>query len=257
MWGDKVKIDQKLFRQLIIQAIERVLEEERIKKLNISKKKLYVILSENWNSNYWNFFDELNKEKKYEVYVVLSSKILNNLHLNNLKKFEIIKGVFNEDNINFDELKEGTIIFPTTPREVIVKTALCIDDILETKLIFKSIENGQRVVLLKSGLKKFSGKEPKAYINKILSYYKTVLEFNIEIYENIDSGHYIKDEYMKKEYSNSYYSKAVFENSKKIITENEIEKYVQNNKIILNNKDIITEMARDKARSLNISIIRK
>lgn len=257
MWGDKVKIDQKLFRQLIIQAIERVLEEERIKTLNIPKKKLYVILSENWNSNYWNFFDELNKEKKYEVYVVLSSKILNNLHLNNLQKFEIIKGVFNEDNINFDDLKEGTIIFPTTPREVIVKTALCIDDILETKLIFKSIENGQRVVLLKSGLKKFSGKEPKAYINKILSYYKTVLEFNIEIYENIDSGHYIKDEYMKKEYSNSYYSKAVFENSKKIITENEIEKYVQNNKIILNNKDIITEMARDKARSLNISIIRK
>lgn len=257
MWGDKVNIDQKLFRQLIIQAIERVLEEERIKNLNIPKKNLYVILSENWNSDYWKFFNELNKKNKYKVYVVLSSKILNNLLLNNLKKFEIIKDVFYEDNINFNDLKEGTIIFPTTPREVIVKTALCIDDILETKLIFNSIENGQRVVLLKSGLKKFSGKEPKAYINKILSYYKTILEFNIEIYEDIDSGNYMKDEYIKEECSNNYHSKAVFENTKRIITENEIEKYVQNNTIVLNNKDIITEMARDKARSLNISIIRK
>lgn len=91
------------------------------------------------------------------------------------------------------------------------------------------MEKGQRIILLSSGLEKFTGKEPPSYINKILNYYKTLLEFNIEI---------TKDIFQIEEYENKFSenSSVVYESTeynevlnnkdgKRIITVQEIERY--------------------------------
>lgn len=257
-------MDEKRLRELVIKAIELV-QAENSSNIVIYKKKLYVIITEEWNGRYWSFFEKLNEQYEYEVYAVIPSRINTSLHINNLKKFQVCKGIVDEKDVNFDELTEYLTVFPIVPRDIIVKTALCIEDTFETKWIFKCMENGQNIIFLKSGLQKFSGKEPLSYRNKILDYYRTLLEFDIEITDCIiEKENNIvltesKSTSITKYVSN--YNDNLNENKyqsiKKVITEKEVESYAQNNQIILNNGDIITEMARDKASSLNIQIIRR
>jgi len=263
-------MDEKRLRELIIKAIE-LIKAENIQNIVIPKKKLYVILTEEWNGQYWSFFEKLNEQNEYDVYAVIPSKINSNLHLNNLKKFQVCKGIVDEKDIHLEHLHEYLTVFPIVPRNIIVKTALC-DDTFETKWIFKCMENGQRIIFIKSGLEKFSGKEPLSYRNKILDYYRTLLEFDIEITdfimqkENNILSKENKSNLSKESYSTSStkyipnYNESFKENKlpsiKKVITEKEIGYYTENNQIILNSGDIITDMARDKAGRLNISIIR-
>lgn len=257
-------MDEKRLRELVIKSIESIMSESSQNTL-IHKKKLYVILTEEWNGEYWRFFEKINEQSEYDAYAVISTNIKNNLYLNNLKKFQVCKGIIDEKDVNFDEMSEYITVFPILSRNIVVKTALCIDDTFETNWIFKAMEKGQRIIFLKSGLQKFSGKEPLSYRNKILDYYRTLLEFDIEISDCIKQMENYKLSADSKSSSSSSY---VLNNdvnfnerksgcTKKVITEKEIGSYVQDNKIILNEGDIITDMAREKARSLNISVIKR
>lgn len=247
-------IDEKRLRELVIKAIELFESESSRQNLFISKKKLYVIFTEECSDEYLSFFEKLEKQNKYEVYAVVQSEKYDDVYLNNLKKFNVFKEIIDKNQVNLNELTEYVTIFPVVPREVIVKTALCIDDIFETKWIFKSMEKGQKIILLRSGLERFSGREPLSYINKILNYYRTLLEFNIEIIEDItqiEDGNSIIHE-------NTNNNVVLKENKgKQVITEQEIENYKYDKKIILNPGDIITDLANDRARSLNIQIIKR
>jgi hypothetical protein len=255
---DDMEIDEKRLRELVIKAIQLLQSESSIENQFIPKKKLYVIFTEEWNNKYSSLFEQLNKQNEYDVYAVLPYEIYNDFHLNNLKKFSVCKSIINRNYVNFDDLTEYITVFPVVPREIIVKTALCIDDIFESKWIFKSMEKGQRTILLTSGFKRFSGKEPPKYINKILDYYKTLLEFNIEIKNDIFQVERDESKDRPIIYENTNYNEVLSDNrSKKVITEQEIENYKYDRKILLNHGDIITELAKDRARSLNIQIIRK
>lgn len=257
-------MDEKRLRELVIKAMESIMSESSQNEF-IPKKKLYVILTEEWNGVYWRFFEKLNEQSEYEAYAVITRNINNNIHLNNLKKFRVCKGIIDEKDIDFDEMPEYTTIFPIVSRNIVVKTALCIDDTFETNWIFKSMEKGQRIIFLKSGLQKFSGKEPVSYRNKILDYFRTLLEFDIEISEciNLRENNELSEDRKSTLLSSSELNNNVNLNesksscTKNIITEKEIGSYVHNNKIILNEGDIITDMAREKARSLNISLIKR
>lgn len=61
------------------------------------------------------------------------------------------------------------------------KTALCISDTYETSWISECMDKGSRVVLLRSGLARFSGKEKPAYRNRVMNYYRQILEYGVEI----------------------------------------------------------------------------
>lgn len=250
-----MEIDEKILKDLIIRAIELFQSENSRQNISFPKKKVYVIFTEEFNEKYLNFFKNLNKKSEYDAYAVVTPEIYNNSLVNNLKEFQVCKSIIDINDINFDKLSNYLTVFPTISRTAIVKTALCIEDTFETKWIFKSIEKGEKIILLRSGLERFSGKEPLSYVNKILDYYRTLLEFNIDIAEDIfttENKESLITNEIEDETSNYYESSG-----KKIITENQVEMYRYNKKIILKTGDIITDMAIDKARNLNIEIIRR
>ncbi|MGL5435589.1 MAG: hypothetical protein ACRDBO_09370 [Lachnospiraceae bacterium] len=72
-------------------------------------------------------------------------------------------------------------VFPVVPRDLVVKTALCIGDTFETSWIGSCIEQGSMAVFLRSGLERFSGREPRAYVERILEYYREVLMYGVGI----------------------------------------------------------------------------
>lgn len=246
-----MEIDEKKLKELIVKAIEIFQSEVSSQNIICSKKKIYVILTEEFNNKYESFFESLNQRNEYEAYAIVPSEMYNYDLISKLKRFKVCKEVISRDNIDFNEISNFITVFPIISRSAVVKTALCIEDIFETKWIFNCIEKGEKIILLQSGLKKFSGNEPSSYINKILNYYRSLLEFNIQIVEDIDSLENSNNNFESKEsfnYINSF---------KKIITESEVELYENDKQILLNNGDIITDMAKDKARKMNIEIIRK
>ena len=54
-----------------------------------------------------------------------------------------------------DNLDRAVTLLPVVPRDVLVKTALCISDTYETSWIAECMKQGSRVVLLLTGLEKF------------------------------------------------------------------------------------------------------
>ena len=79
------------------------------------------------------------------------------------------------------DLETAITVMPVVPRDVLVKTALCISDTYETSWISECMDKGSRVVLLRSGLARFSGKEKPAYRNRVMNYYRQILEYGVEI----------------------------------------------------------------------------
>lgn len=271
-----MEITEEKLRELVIKAIKEI-EDSNIYKTNkcLLKKKTYVLCTEKWNDVYWNFFESLNKTEEYEVYPVICKKVESNILINNLKKFSVCKKILFEDDMNLNLIEDCITVFPVTSRNLAVKTALCIEDDFETRWIFKSIANGQRIIFLNKGLQKFTGKEPPKYVEKILNYYNTLLEFGIELKDDFfeeESKSY--DDYAKsykrynsgsnsKEYESynsnicgNEYHGSYSKHKRQIITEKEVGNYLSSKKIILHDNDLITEMARDKARKLNIEVER-
>ena len=250
-----MEIDEKTLKELVNRVIELFQSESSRQNIIVPKKKLYVIFTEEFNEKYSIFFEGLNRQTEYEAYAIVPEEMYTDSLLNTLKQFKFCKEVISSEKVNLDELTEYLTVFPTISKTTIAKTALCIGDTFETNWIFKSMENGQRIILLQSGLEKFSGKEPVAYRKKILNYYRTLLEFDIEISEDIF-------EVSSKNFSIVNEKAAHTETThtctgKQIITEYEIERLKDYNKIVLKPGDLITEMAKDKARSLNIEIVRE
>ncbi len=250
-----MEIDEKTLKELVNRVIELFQSESSRQNIIVPKKKLYVIFTEEFNEKYSTFFESLDKQSKYEAYAIVPEEIYTESLINTLKQFKFCKEVISRDKISLNNLDEYLTVFPIISKTIIAKTALCIGDTFETNWIFNSMEKGQKIILLQSGLEKFSGKEPVAYRKKILDYYRTLLEFDIEISEDIFQVSSKDFSIVNEKVTHTQTTHEC--TGKQIITEYEIEKLKEYNKIVLKPGDIITEMAKDKARSLNIEIVRK
>ncbi|MDO5516320.1 MAG: hypothetical protein Q4F66_02125 [Clostridium sp.] len=248
-----MEITQEMLRKIVIKAIEDIQSKSSKNKYIIDKEKLYVFCNCKWNSIYWNFFEVLQYESQYEIIPVVYDDSDNEFFINNLRKFKFISKIIHKDEIELLSEGEYIIVFPVVSRNLVVKTALCLEDDFSTQQIFSALENGNRVLFYKKGFKKFTGKESRPYVKKILNYYKTLLEFNIEICDEItEKKILVQDEVALEKFN---YSDSNELEGKRIITANEIGRYVNDNTITLNKGDIITELAIEKAEKMNISIL--
>lgn len=246
-----MEINEKILKNIIKKAIEEyLLENEEL--LKIQKKNIYIILGKVWNEKYRIFFQKNNLIETYNVFTVFQKESSNEFET--LKKSKKLGEILYADEIDFETLKNYKTIFPVVSQEVLVKTALCIDDIFETKWIKNCFRKGSEIQMLISGFEIFTGKEPEEYIKKMKEYYKTILKYNIKIKDINLKNEKIKECFLKEEMKKIYINPNNPKN-RKIITYEDI---ANNNSkdIIINKGDIITEAAKDLALKLNLKIIR-
>lgn len=81
--------------------------------------------------------------------------------------------------------KDEIVLFPVISRNEVIEIASCRACSPVTEVIKKCFENGNRICLLKSGMEKLTGKEPRKYQEKILGYYRELLEMDIQVVNNI------------------------------------------------------------------------
>lgn len=233
----------------LIKLISRILIEMNIDntKLDktISKKDLYVILSDKWEEEYLTFFNMHINKSNYNIHTVIPGAMMNLFIEKNIPN---VGELISRENIDIEGIDGFTTVFPILSRDIIAKAALCISDVFETKWIENCIAKGLKVIVRKSGLKAFSGLESRAYVNKIMGYYEDLKSYGIEITDDLLSFHgsdIEKDEEVK----------PIPLSSKKVITEKDIDSSFKDKTIVLNPGDIMTSLAKEKAKNQGINII--
>lgn len=255
-----MNISEEKLREIIKRVLLEITNQKNILKSNIKKLKVYVFCSKKCDTKYLDFLEQIYKSNLFNIHIVADDALKNDI-----RKSDINKYVPDENIIYFldgipKDISNAISIFPLVERDLVVKTALCISDTFCNKWIASTIEAGGKIVFLRSGLKKFTNKEPKSYINQIVSYYRKVLEYGIEIRSTSELIKLYKeknsDEQAKVDFNIKDNTLLQEENKprKKVITLENLEQYGANGTIIVNSDDIITDLAREKARTLNIEI---
>lgn len=242
-----MEINETALKNLIAYIVQKVKEE-----LRTNREEIFVLLTDSWKKQYPAFFEDLKQKQWIHINTVLPQNMENEYKQKIIEICGNTVSFFNKKEIDVNHLKCYTTVFPSIPREIIVKTALGIDDTFETKWIRECFEKGQKIIFLSTGLEKFTGKEPQKYVQTMQEYFRTILEYGIEIKETIDEIECSqKEQYFdiaQNNFQNQY---------KKIITINDIENCGKNNKLILKKGDIITSLAQERAEKIGIHIIRE
>lgn len=236
-------ISEEQLKNLVLKILKR-LEEEGKKE----KKLLYMVCTSAWDERYYRFLEEIQSSGEYRICPVIPDEWQEEVRDACLRKFSSCTGIrYRSQGIPAD-LEDAVTVFPVVPTEVAVKTALCIHDTFETTWLAGCFRAGSRILFLQSGLTPFSGKERPAYQEQILSYYRKLLEYGIEIAacESLFRSDSLKSTVVKEN------SGVCVTGGKRLITASNVEEHASDGVLLLKEGDIITDLAKDRARLLNI-----
>lgn len=144
------------------------------------QKTLFAIFSAPWDNRFYAFTDCLKRKRDCRLCGFVSPDLPESA-------MEKLRGLASWDTIRVwdwiipEDLENSISVFPVAGRDTIVKTALCISDTFETKWIRTAMEQGGRIVLPRCGFERFTGSEPEKYRQRVLSYYRDLLEMNVEL----------------------------------------------------------------------------
>ncbi len=251
-----MEISQERLRELVIKALIEVGAFD--KRPTSQKVKVYMMCTEKWDDKYSEFMKDMEKYDFVDVFCVIPEYFSLGEYERKLNCFNSYKEIVPLSQIQ-DDLANSITVFPVISQSIISKTALLINDTDKIRWITSCINQGGRIVYMLDGIPKFSGKEPVSYKQQVLTYIKKNLEFGIEIYADykflVDDN---KNDNLKSDNLQEKFPKTILpsKNSKKrVITASNVEMFAQNGKLILNPTDIVTDLAKDRAKFLNISIV--
>ena len=239
-------LDHKLLEQMVLKVI-RQLEEERLLQLP-RQKACYLMLPECWQDNYFKRLGSLSVPCDLQVISVLPKARYNDYYIQKLKELFPGSLAIEQEQAWEEQREESVTVFPFPSRALVAKTALCLEDSFETRWIGRCFSQGQKVIMLQSGMEPFSGKEPKAYRTKIEQYIRTLTDFGIEFSDQLPAPQQRLEPAVRPE--------AERNTKKRVITEADLASGLTDGKLVLHQGDIITMLAKEKAAEMGIQIVR-
>ncbi len=235
-------ISEERLREIVQRILTELETEEKLKR---TQRKIYMLCTSHWDDRYSAYLKKMTDSPDFLVYPVIPLSWKKRGYEEILLAYPSCGGILYRSCEKPFDLEQTITVLPVVPRDVVVKTALCIADTYETDWIASCMEAGSQVVFARNGLARFSGKEPEAYKNQILSYYRTVLTYGITICGGEEA---VPQPVLRTKYT------AVCRNDekKRVITASNIEQMAVNGVLLLNSRDIVTDLALDRAKFLNI-----
>jgi len=240
---DELTISEEQLKQLLLKILKRLEEEGKRE-----KKLLYMVCTSAWDERYYGFLEEIQKTGEYRVCPVIPDEWQEEGRETCFRSFSSCEGMrYYSQGIPAD-LEDAVTVLPVIATEMAVKTALCIHDTFETTWLSACFRAGSRILFLQSGITPFTGKEQPAYQEQILSYYRKLLEYGIEIgsCKSLSHSDSVKSVIVKEKPS------ACVSRGKRLITASNVEEHASDGVLLLQEGDIITDLAKDRARLLNI-----
>lgn len=257
-----MNISEEQLKKLVLRVLKE-LEAERAE-AGGKRQKLYMLCMTCWSREYGEFLKAMESADCYDIYPVIPLSWQKKGYEAELKKYSSCRGIVYRTCEHPLDLEDAVTVFPVTPRDVIVKTALCLSDTFETAWIAACIGYGSRIVFLRSGLARFSGREQPAYVSRVMEYTRQVLEYGIEIRAAEELGTPEHKEPCKPagpvhqparlvmpEFVTQH-SGASNMGKKRVITSSNVETLSSGGILYLQPGDIVTDLAKDRAKFLKI-----
>lgn len=243
-----MNISEEQIRRILL----KVIRETQSQQILHRKQKLCIPAVTKLDGSYLSFLDSLHCQSQYEICTVVPDQWKDDGTIGQLSVFSNEITIYTESEYPIDG-KQDMQVFPSVPRNLIVKTALGIDDSFETQWVRKCMERGEKIVFLKSGLEHFTGNEPESYTARILQYYRMVLEYGIEICDFVKAQLYLEQQFQKPKRAEDGFASHLVR-KKKVITANNLNEFVRQDTVYLYPEDLITDTARDRAMEMGIVI---
>lgn len=271
-----MNIGEEQLKKLVLRILEELKAEKGMTGKPPARQKIYMVCSGFWDERYAGFLKDMENSEEYEIYPVIPASWQKQGHEAALRNYQSCRGIVYRACRMPEDLEQAITVFPASERDVIVKTALCISDTFETSWIARCIEKGSRILFLRTGLKKFSGRETPAYMNQIMEYYRRVLEYGVEIcgvedlygkqFEGSDQTAGKQTEgsvqtagkqpdrsaCMEEISKSSHRPPELASGKKRVITASTVEQFASGGVLCLRPDDIVTDLAKDRAEFLNI-----
>lgn len=270
-----MKISEEQLKALVLRVLRELEAEQGSRDAGKEKQKqnLYMVCMSPWNGSYAGFLGEMDHCDTYDIYPVIPLSWKKQGYEALLAAHPSCKGIRYRSCEKPPDLGRSVTVFPVVPRDMLVKAALCISDTFETSWLGSCIGYGSRAILLRSGLERFSGREPAAYVERIMGYYRQVLEYGIEIQgmeelagpdgiwgqrviPNGTSAQRMNPDRTLGQYMLPGAVSTALERQgkRRVITASNVGQFARGGVITLYPGDIVTDLARDRAKFLNIVI---
>jgi len=238
------------FKEMVMRIVRQVLQEQQH-----SARRLYIVFEDSFDVRYDTFLRSLTGD--YEVCAVVpdhwpGSPLAQRI-TDSCTCCKLIGRTASVDLAVSDSLT----VYPVASRNGIVKAALGICDTFETQWFQRCLSAGAAVRLLLSGLEPFTGNEPKPYRERILSYYRILLTYDVEIgfWETLEQLSDARFQALPGEPHDTVPVRAVRTPGRQIITAADIAGYAAGSKVSISAETIITALARERAADKDIQFV--
>ncbi len=164
---------EKKLEDLILRAIRQVLAEQLP-----AKRRLYVVFADAFDCRCVNFLRSLSPA---DDVTVLVDEIQAEQVRCDIEQACPFASVVSTSQARSLPLTDSLTVYPVASRDFVVKAALGLADTFAARWLARCFAAGSAVHLQLSGLARFTGREPAAYVGQILGYYRKLLEYGITI----------------------------------------------------------------------------
>lgn len=236
---------EKALEDLILRVIRQVLEER-----SQAKRHLYVVFADIFDCRCVQFLQSLSPTDDVTVIVddTQVERIRRDIEL--ACPFATIVITSQARSLPF---ADSLTVYPVASRDFIVKAALGMADTFATEWLARCFAAGSAVHLQLSGLSRFTGREPAAYVQQIWSYYHKLLEYGITI------GYHLPQEKVGNPVPAAVTEKKVppvVTCQDKVLTAADLYPYDKGTVLLVGAHTVVTSFAREAALSRGIEIRR-
>lgn len=248
-------ISELRLREIILSALRNVQAEELAAR---EKQLLYMIAEDHFHSDYEDFLRQKQLDR-YSVTIIIPEEWKQQGYVWKLTSIRKDVRILTRVESQQENLNDSVTVFPVASRSFAAKLALGITDTFTTEWVVRCMEAGSSVLLLTQGLRKFTGREPQAYSQRVLNYYRMLLEYGIQIGSLDELTTNTKEEMMPVNVTESFSAKPAvlgIPRKKQLITCADLYNYLTGGVIVLYDGDRITDLAKERASTLGIEVRR-
>ena len=216
-----MKISEEQLKELVLRVLGELEAERKADNANHPGQKLYMLCVSPWSDRYMEFLREMETSDQYEIVPVIPSSWKDMGYEARLMETKACSHILHRSCEKPADLETAITVMPVVPRDVLVKTALCISDTY-----------------------------------RVMNYYRQILEYGVEIcsvdeftgrapYES--PGHSPAGETASGNDTQHPDTKK-----KRVISSSNVEQFASGGVIFLQQGDIVTDLAKDRAKFLNI-----
>ncbi len=236
---------EKKLEDLILRAIRQVLAEQLP-----AKRRLYVVFADAFDCRCVNFLRSLSPAD--DVTVLVDEIQAEQVRCDIEQACPFASVVLTSQDRSLP-LTDSLTVYPVASRDFVVKAALGLADTFAARWLARCFAAGSAVHLQLSGLARFTGREPAAYVQQILGYYRKLLEYGITI------GHHLPQEKAGNPVPAAVTEKKappVVTCQDKVLTAADLYPYDKGTILLVGAHTVVTSFAREAALSRGIEIRR-